>query len=109
MIAQRDVLVHADTACLMRIFASFHSIIWVTSFFLLLVNTIYLVFCYLKRNDDTEFSRRIIAMPFIMSLIISLQYICIAMFISFRLNFNQCHHPIDFVATGSQNGHGDTE
>ena len=69
----------------------------------------YLVFCYLEGNDDTEFNRRIIAMPFIMPLIIFLQYIRIAMFISFRRNFNQSHHPIDFVTTGSQNDHGDTE
>ena len=74
-----------DSAYLVGIFASFYSIVWVPSFSLLLAVTIWSCIIFKKSyaGDDTELNRRILAMPLMMPLIITLT--SIATFILFQL------------------------
>ena len=83
-----------DSARLIGITSSFYSIVWVPSFSLLLAATIWSCVIFKKdyAGDDSELNRRIIAMPLIMPLIITLNSITmlnlfqILTFISLRIS-----------------------
>jgi hypothetical protein len=70
-----------DTRRLMGIFASFYSIVWVPSFSLLLVATIWSCVIFKKEyiGNDAYLNRRIIAMPLILPLIITLNSMAMLM------------------------------